>query len=308
MEIGRIAPELRQAVDRLPRMPFGSRWGRALIRLAMRFMPAAKLEGVTLSHAKAGMVPLRIFHPVAARSDAALFWIHGGGYIIGRPAQDDRFCAETSKTLGITVVSVGYRLAPEHPFPAPLDDCLAGWRWLRDAAPDFGIDPHRIAIGGQSAGGGLAACLVQQAHDLGIGAAAQWLFCPMLDDRTAARRDLDAIGHRVWTNRDNATGWRAYLAADPGAASLPPYAAAARRADLSGLPPAWIGVGDIDLFHDEDRAYAERLREAGVDATFSIVPGAPHGFEAWAPDTAIASAFVAEGRAWLSQILERTAA
>jgi acetyl esterase/lipase len=260
---------------------------------------------VTLEHAKAGRVPLCLYRPAERRSGAALFWIHGGGYLIGRPAQDDRFCAEVAAQLGIMVVSVGYRLAPEHPFPAPLEDCHAGWAWLQRAAPSLGIDPRRVAIGGQSAGGGLAACLVHKVQDEGPGkAAAQWLFCPMLDDRTAARRDLDAIGHRLWGNADNAVGWRAYLAAEPGGVSVPPCAVAARREDLARLPPAWIGVGDVDLFAEEDRAYAERLSRAGVKTTFVTVPGAPHGFEAWAPHTEIARRFLVGARDWLADALD----
>jgi acetyl esterase/lipase len=125
----------------------------------------------------------------------------------------------------------------------------------------------------------------------------------MLDDRTAARRELDAVGHLVWNNRLNRLGWRSYLGAEPGAASLPAYAAAARRADLAGLPPAWLGVGDIDLFCDEVRVYAERLRASGVDATLDVVPGAPHGFEIWAPETPLARAHVSRAHDWLRATL-----
>jgi acetyl esterase/lipase len=125
----------------------------------------------------------------------------------------------------------------------------------------------------------------------------------MLDDRTAARRELDAINHRVWNNRLNAAGWRSLLAVAPGSDVVPPYAVAARRPDLSGLPPAWIGVGDIDLFHDEDRAYAERLREAGVDVAFDVTPGAPHAFEGWARDSELAREHIRKARAWLGKTL-----
>jgi len=236
---------------------------------------------------------------------AALLWIHGGGFVIGRAAQNDRFCGAAARDLGIVVVSVEYRKAPEHRFPAGLDDCHAGWTWMQQQAAALGIDPARVAVGGESAGGGLAASLVQRLHDAGgTQPAAQWLFCPMLDDRTAARRELDDVGHFVWTNRLNRSGWRAYLGAEPGAATVPPYAVAARRDDLSGLPPAWIGVGDIDLFADEDRAYAERLRAVGVAATLDVVPGAPHGFEIWAPDSTLAREHVARAQAWLRGTLD----
>jgi acetyl esterase/lipase len=121
----------------------------------------------------------------------------------------------------------------------------------------------------------------------------------MLDDRTAARRELDQVRHRVWSNTANRTGWAAYLGAEPGGPHTPGCAAAARRADLRGLPPAWISVGDIDLFADECRTYADRLRDAGVNCAFDLVPGAPHGFEVWAPDTPVARALLERGRAWL---------
>jgi acetyl esterase/lipase len=262
--------------------------------------PRAKVEGVRITAVGRAGRGVRVYVPEQRQIDAALYWIHGGGYLIGRAVQDDRLCAATASELGIVVVSAEYRLAPAHPFPAPLDDCLAAWDWLQANAASLGVDPTRIAIGGQSAGGGLAAALVQRVHDRGGNPAiAQWLLCPMLDDRTAARRELDAIGHFVWNNRLNALGWRSYLGAEPGLADAPPYAAPARRTDLAGLPPAWIGVGEIDLFLPEDRDYAERLRDAGVDVEFLTVPGAPHGFEAWASDSPPAEAFLAKARDWL---------
>jgi acetyl esterase/lipase len=162
------------------------------------------------------------------------------------------------------------------------------------------VDPARVAVGGASAGGGLAACLAQRVRDAG-GAqpAAQLLVYPMLDDRTAARRELDGAGYRVWTNRSNRAGWAAYLGREPGAREAPAYAAAARRGDLGGLPPAWIGVGALDLFLDEDRAYAARLEAAGVATELFEVPGAPHGFDALAPDVPLARAFLARQTAFL---------
>lgn len=298
-----IAPELQAPLKRLPPVPFGSRIGRWFIRRSLGLMPAADLGDVKRGTIEADGARLRVYHPPEQRSAAALFWIHGGGFLIGTAALDDRACAEVARDLGILVVSAEYRLSPEHPFPLPLDDCLAGWRWLRANADRFGIDPARIAIGGQSAGGALAAALTQRVHDLGEPAAAQWLFCPMLDDRTAADATLDKIGHRLWSNRNNRIGWRAYLGQAPGAADLPAYAVPARRVELAGLPPAWIGVGDIDLFHAEDAAYAQRLRAAGVATALDVVPAAPHGFEAWAFDTDIARSFRARARVWLRDTL-----
>ncbi len=219
--------------------------------------------------------------------------------MIGSARMNDRLCGETAHQLGVTIVSVDYRLAPKHPFPAAIDDSHSAWGWLIAHAAELGVDVDRIAVGGQSAGGGLAACLAQRLHDEGERVVAQWLFCPMLDDRTAADRAHDATGHFVWNNRSNLAGWSSYLGAAPGAASVPPYAVAARRDDLSGLPPAWIYTSDIELFYDEDVSYARRLQDAGVEVTLDVVAAAPHGFEAWATDTPLAQQLFANARSWL---------
>jgi acetyl esterase/lipase len=312
MNISKVAPELQRPLRRIPPVPIGSAPGRRLIRALGRLMPATRLEGVTIEQRNNLQPRLRIYRPTIRHSKGALYWIHGGGMVIGSAAQDDRLCASTSRELGIVVVSVEYHLAPEYPFPLPLDDCHAGWLWLQQAASSLGVDSSLIAIGGESAGGGLAASLVQRLHDEhnqgGLPVLsepiAQWLFCPMLDDRTAARRELDSINHRVWNNRLNRIGWRAFLGVKPGSSHIPQYAAAARREDLRGLAPAWIGVGDIELFFAEDRAYAERLRAAEVDVTLDIVLGAPHGFENWAADTKLARDYIARAQAWLRRTLQ----
>ena len=279
-------------------------WSRQLIRAALRAVPAAKVRGVTLETLPGAGPGVRFYRPDGIRSRAAVLWIHGGGLVIGRAVQNDRLCGEMARAVGISVVSVEYRKAPEHPFPAPLDDCHAGWAWLQAEGPQLGIDPNRVVIGGESAGGGLAAVLAQRLLDEGgVQPVGQLLFCPMLDDRTAACRELDAVDHFVWNNRRNRFGWGAYLAAEPGTASVPPDAVPARRGELAGLPPAWIGVGDLELFHDEDVAYATRLREAGVPVELDVVPGAVHGFEVWAPDTVLARAYVGHAQAWLGRTL-----
>jgi acetyl esterase/lipase len=280
-------------------------WGRRVIRTLLAVMLAARLEGVSIEHPPDAAPSVRVYRPAVLRSPAALFWIHGGGLIIGRAVQDDRLCGLTARELGIVVVSVEYRKAPDHPFPAALDDCLAGWRWLQREAPRLGADPACVALGGESAGGGLAASLAQRLHDTGeTPPVAQWLFCPMLDDRTAARKVLDAEDHFVWNNWLNRFGWRSYLSVEPGATSVPAYAVPARREDLRGLPPAWIGVGDIDLFYGEDRGYADRLREAGVDVTLDVVAGAPHGIVAWAPDASITRDHLRRALSWLGRTVE----
>jgi acetyl esterase/lipase len=306
LDISKVAEDLRGPLQKLPKMPFASVWGRALMRTILRLIPSTKIEGIRIEKRCDLNPSLRIYHPDVRKSDGALYWIHGGGYVIGNAKIDDRFCSLTARELGIVVISVEYRLAPENPFPAPLDDCYAGWQWLQQAAEKLGVNPQRIAVGGQSAGGGLAACLIQRIHDNDqTKAAAQWLFCPMLDDRTAANLTLNDLDNFPWNNRDNAVGWHAYLAQKPGADQLPPYAAAERRKDLKGLPPAWIGVGDIDLFYNENMGFAERLRLAGIDTALTTVAGAPHGFEAWAFDTLTAKNFITEAQCWLGGTLAK---
>jgi acetyl esterase/lipase len=224
-------------------------------------------------------VPVHVYDPPGRRRfSGALYWIHGGGFVLGTPAIAHQFCARVATELGVLVVSVDYRLAPEHPFPAPLEDCYTGLRWVGDRADELAVDPARIAIGGDSAGGGLAASLAQLAHDRGeVPVCFQLLVYPMLDDRTVLREDHNGTGEFSWNPPSNRFGWTSYLGGPPIVDSAPPYAAAARRVDLAGLPAAWIGVGDLDLFRDEDLTYAERLRAAGVDVDLVVVPGMYHG-------------------------------
>jgi acetyl esterase/lipase len=302
MEIDRVHPELRDVVSRLTDLNPERKLMRVIGRIGPRLIRWPKAPGVSIGKDRIGGVRVRTYTPERITTDAELLWIHGGGMMIGAPAMDDLLLTETSARFGLRVTSVDYRLAPEAPFPAPLDDCAAVWRGMtrRSGAS------ARIVVGGQSAGGGLAAALVQRIHDEGgTQPIAQWLFCPMLDDRTAAETSHDDLAHFVWNNRTNRVGWRALLSLEPGAPSVPPYSVPARREDLTGLPPAWIGVGDIDLFHDEDLAYAERLEDAGVHVATSVVPGAPHGFESIAADSGVARNFRRAAQDWLGRHLSR---
>jgi acetyl esterase/lipase len=187
----------------------------------------------------------------------------------------DRFCQEAVDRLGVVAASVEYRLAPEHPFPVPLEDCYTALRWLAAQAE---VDAERIAIAGESAGGGLTAALALLSKERGeIRPVLQVLSYPMLDDRTARRTDVDPRSLRMWSQDNNRFAWRAYLGSHADAPS--PLAAPARYENPAGVAPAWIGVGTNDLFHDEDVAYAERLREAGTPVDLHVVPGAYHAFD-----------------------------
>jgi acetyl esterase/lipase len=230
--------------------------------------------------------------PGRSRPTGVLLWFHGGGYVLGHPGQTAAWCSRVARDLGILVVAGSYRLAPEHPFPAGLDDAVAALRWLHAEAGALGIDPARVAVGGDSAGGGIAATLAQRARDEGgPPIALQVLVYPMLDDRTVLRTDHGGTGRFVWTPRSNRFGWTAYLGHPPEEAEARPHAVAARAEDLAGLPPAWIGVGDPDLFHAEDVAYAERLAAAGVPTTLHEAPGLYHAADGLVPGSATARRF-----------------
>ncbi|WP_232548676.1 alpha/beta hydrolase [Propioniciclava soli] len=213
--------------------------------------------------------------PTRNRPSGAVLWLHGGGMITGGPWMSHGVANRLARELGVLVIAIDYRLAPEHPFPAALDDAMTALCWLHDHAEELGLDPARIAVGGESAGGGLAAVLAQRAHDEGVPLAFQVLIYPMLDDRTVLA-DPAGRGELVWTPAQNRIAWTWFLGHPPGRAEPRPYAAASRREDLTGLAPAWIGVGDLDLFHDEDVAYAHRLEQSGVPAELVVEPGMPH--------------------------------
>jgi len=236
---------------------------------------------------------LRIYRPRSGNKPMpALLWFHGGGYVIGIPEMDDKKCIEFARRLGIVVISVDYRLAPQHPFPAALEDGWAALNWVVVESGKLGIDTKRIAVGGGSAGGGLAAALAQLAHDRQkVRPVFQLLVYPMLDDRTAARFDLKGKKFLIWPQESNQFGWESYLCQPCGEHTAPIYAVPARRENLSGLPPAWIGVGSMDLFHDEVAAYARKLTECGVECELVVVPGAFHGFDAFNPQIPIVREF-----------------
>lgn len=287
-------PELRGAARWLPRglVRGWSVWLLKHLPALPRRMPASTtVEVRSLAGTSASVRIVR--SGTAAQPCPVVLWIHGGGYVIGSAKVDDSFCAHIAERLGAVVVSVDYRLAPEHPFPAALDDCAAAWELIHAEAGALGIDGARTIIAGQSAGGGLAAALVQRFVDAGAPLPClQLLIYPMLDDRTVLRREGNRH-HRVWDHTSNAIGWSMYLACTPGAAELAAYAAPARRGNLRGLPPTWIGVGTLDLFLDENREYARRLEEAGVPVELQVVPGAFHAFEMVVPRAAVSRAFVA---------------
>lgn len=211
----------------------------------------------------------------------AMVHMHGGGYVMGVPEMADTGNRQTAMSLNCAIFSVDYRLAPESPYPAAMQDAYSVLVWLHAHADELGIDPARIGLKGESAGGGVAAAVAQYARDhKGPAVAFQHLIFPMLDDRTALRKDVPAhIGKFFWTEEHNRFGWRALLGDDLGAGELSPYASPARATEFGGLPPTFIAVGGVDLFIEENIRYATLLNAAGVPVELHVYPGAYHGFQ-----------------------------
>lgn len=228
---------------------------------------------------------VRVYRQHALRaSSPCLYWMHGGGLVLGNVAMDDARCVEIVEQLNIVVASVEYRLAPAFPYPVPLDDCYAGLQWLISSAEALGLAADRIAIGGGSAGGGLAAGLALLARDRGqLHPCFQLLRYPMIDDRNSTDSSLEVTDMRVWNRSANLIGWGAYLGDAAGSADVSQYAAAARATDLSGLPPAIVTVGELDMFLDEDIEYARRLLAAGVSTELHVYGKCVHGSDALVP-------------------------
>lgn len=287
-----IDPELRETFDALPALELSAAAlpdirREATERPAERVAQAATFPGISVSTqyiagpAGAPDVRVLVYRPGDVQGMLpGLLWIHGGGYVLGNAADDAATVKALIAEIGCVVVAVDYRLAPETPHPGPIEDCYTALKWLHHNAENLGVDSERIAIGGESAGGGLTAALAILARDRGeIAICFQVLIYPMLDDRTAA----DAAAHPLeelftWSSRSNAFGWTALLGQAPGSPDVPPYAAAARASDLRGVPGAFLCIGALDLFVDENVAYAQRLIRAGVPTELHVYPGAFHGF------------------------------
>ncbi len=252
-------------------------------------------------------VTVRIYRPEKQSGLLpALLWIHGGGYILGEIDQEDFTAKQFSLAGNCVVVSVGYRLAPEHPYPAPLEDCYAALKWLAAHARDLKVDPSRIAIGGASAGGGLAAGLAILARDRAeVRTMFQLLIYPMINDCNVAPAGDVLPDTLFWTRENNLAGWRSYLGGEPGGAEISCYAAAFRAESLQGLPPAYITVGDIDLFAEEDVAYARRLIAAGIPTELHVYPGGCHAFDMLVPEADLSKRFTADIHRALKRALHK---
>ena len=303
--------ELAALLDAAPLPPVVSPEMIAPLRAAPFTAPiGALLASRAIDHAEhavpgpAPAMTVSVFRPRgAAAPGPGIYFLHGGGMIIGDRFTGIDVALEWAEAFGATVVSPEYRLAPEHPDPAPVEDAYAGLAWTADHAADLGIGPDRLLVAGASAGAGLAAGVALLARDRGGPALlAQLLMSPMLDDRndTVSSRQYSLTG--TWSRESNDTGWDALLGDRRRTGRVSPYAAPARAADLAGLPPAFIDVGSAEVFRDEDVAYAGRLWAAGVQAELHVWAGGFHMFDGAAP----AAALSVEARTARARWLRRT--
>ncbi|WP_433271558.1 alpha/beta hydrolase [Actinosynnema sp. CS-041913] len=288
-------PAMRQAMAAMfP--PAAEVVGDAPVRVVERTIPgpdgAPDLEITVIS-------PREVERPVPG-----LYNIHGGGMMVGHRNMDVSRLLALVLELGVVAVNVEYRLAPEHPHPAPVEDCYAGLVWMAEHAAELGVDPDRIVVMGGSAGGGLSAGVALLARDRGGPAlAGQLLLCPMIDDTntTVASRQYSGLG--TWTRESNLAGWRSLLGDAVGTDAVSPYAAPTRATDLSGLPPAFIEVGSAEPFRDEDTEYALRIWATGGQAELHVWSGAFHGFDMYVPEWHISQAALATRNSWLRRVL-----
>ena len=250
-------------------------------------------------------IPLLVCTPVdAAASRPTLYYLHGGGFFCNDHRTGLDYLLEIAEQLGATLISVGYRLAPEHPYPAQINDAYAGLLWAAEHADELGIDLERIVVIGISAGGGLSAALALTVRDKGgprlLG---QLLMCPMLDDRNDSASAVQMDGVDVWNRSFNGFGWSALLGDVQGGADVPQYAAPARATDLTGLPPAFLDVGSAECLRDEVLAYANRIWQVGGKAELHVWPGGIHAFDREVPEARISKAAVAARHNWLERLL-----
>lgn len=314
MSLHLVDPELLLVIDPYPQVGLAITdvsEVRAELDRMLAAMPPAQDSRVERSEVwmpgrdGAPQVRALLYRPVE-RSGAlpAVLHIHGGGYVVGAPEFADAGNLSLAADLGCLVCSVDYRLAPEHRHPTPLEDCYAALCWLHDEADRLGLDRDRLAVKGESAGGGLAAALALAARDRGGPPLRfQHLTYPMLDDRTCVVTDPHPyVGDFVWTRERNRQGWEAFLGHPPGQDGVSPWAAAARAEDLTGLPAAFIAVGALDLFLEENLEYGRRLTRAGVPVELHVYPGAFHGFGA-AAQARVAQAAARDSRESLRRAL-----
>lgn len=280
-QLGAVAPSLRSPLLPAVSVPFTSRTLPAQrMMFAVPRWSGPKVSVSTRRDEATGL-RMRVTRPSAGGGlRPAVVWLHCGGMVAGSPHFEGPTIGSLARAVDAVVVAPYYRLAPEHRYPAALDDVMATLSWIAEHAVQLGVDPGRVAVAGASAGGGLAAVAAHRCRDEGVALRAQALLYPMLDDRTALRPAPEAP---VWGPASNRFAWTSYLGAPPDPAAAPPYAAAARAADLSGLAPAWLGVGERDLLCEETCRYADALNRGGTACELVVVPGMYHAADLLVP-------------------------
>jgi acetyl esterase/lipase len=286
-----VDPAILPVLDLIPALDLTPD-GLAAARAGLSLMPPLPDNGVSVETVSipgldgAPELDLIVYRPTATTGVLpCIYHIHGGGFVLGSAANFESLCRPLAAELNCVIVSVDYRLAPETIAPGAVEDCYAGLAWVFANAEARDIDPARIGVMGESAGGGHAAALALMARDrMAQGGgdyplAFQHLIYPMLDDRTAIAEPHPFAGEFVWTASTNHFGWKSLLGHEPGIGGVSEYTAAARATDLSNLPPTFISVGALDIFIDEDLEYARRLIRAGVPTELHVYPGAFHGFD-----------------------------
>ena len=287
-----IAPELLPFLDQFPVLDL-NRENLAETRAELNRMSkqaAGLIEGfdhidVTDEFINGGggreRLRLRLYsRPNGSAKRPCLLWVHGGGYILGCPEMDELHLRRMADELGCLVVAVDYRLAPEHPWPAGLDDCDAALGWMLEHSGALRLDTGSLVLGGASAGGGMAAALALRAREQRPGAISyQCLIYPMLDHRTVAPAGAKARDYFLWDLEKNRFAWDCYLGSNDASREVSPFASPAKAERLEGLPPTYLCIGEEDLFHEESLDYARRLRASKVAVDLEVVPGAPHGFD-----------------------------
>lgn len=251
-------------------------------------------------------VPLLVCRPAQTTTiTGAIYYIHGGGMIFGHNRSGLSEMLDLAGELGLAVVSVEYRLAPETPHPGPVEDCYTGLLWMAAHADEVGIDPGHITLAGRSAGGGLAAAVALLARERhGPQLAGQMLLSPMLDDRNDSVSGWQMAGRGVWDRASNETGWKALLGPAYGGPDVPSSAAPARATVLAGLPPAYIDVGSTETFRDEGVSYADRIWRAGGQAELHVWPGAFHNFDVFVPGARLSRDAWRARLSWLRRLFE----
>lgn len=287
----RVAPELREGLAQLPplHLPGDLDRARRIPLPASESFECVRISERYISGGDSNDMLIKIYEPIRSEGTLrpALLWIHGGGYVLGHPDNEDAMCERFVKEANCVVISPNYRLAPEHPFPAAIEDCYAALVWMYGVSGELHIDESRIAIGGGSAGGGLTAALALLARDRGGPSVCfQMPLYPMIDDRNVTSSSYEITDPAVWNRANNLAAWKMYLGKQEEE-EISPFAAPSRATDLSGLPPTYTCVGQLDPFRDETIDFVRRLAGAGVDVEFQLYPGGYHAFEHVVPNAEI---------------------